>query len=197
MNRRILFVALALACAPPAGAQTQADPSAPGRLNAFLYRDAPLDGAFKVSPLDDSRENRRLAVAFERALERAGRRLDRASAPFTLSFATEVAQVGRPGPQGTLGLVEASRDDARVRLNLFSNTEDSLAGGARRSDGAPASVRYTLTATLEDSRGSRLWQANASLLGTPGDEQTAYAAMARVIAEEIGKTVRQRPFRIE
>jgi hypothetical protein len=84
-----------------------------------------------------------------------------------------------------------------VRLNLFSTTEDSLAGGPRRSDGAPASVRYTLTATLEDARGSRLWQATATLLGTPGDEQAAHAAMARTIVEEIGKTVRQRSFRIE
>lgn len=197
MKRRILAAALALAFAFPANAQTQADPSAPGRLNAFLYRDMPAEGAFKVSPLDDSRENRRIAVAFERALERAGRKLDRAGAALTLSFATEVAQVGRPGPQGTLGILEASRDDARVRLNLFSTSEDSLAGGARRGDGATASVRYTLTATLEDSRGGRVWHANASLLGTPGDEQAAYAAMARVIAEEIGKTVRQRPFRIE
>lgn len=197
MHRRIVLAALALALAPPAFAQTPADPAAPGRLNAFLYRDTPLDGAFKVAPLDDSRENRRLAVAFERALERAGRRLDRAAAPFTLSFATEVAQVGRPGPQGSLGIVEASRDDARVRLNMFSTGEDSVAGGPRRPDGAPASVRYTLIATIEDPRGSRLWQANATLLGTPGDEQAAYAAMARVIAEEIGKVVRQRPFRIE
>lgn len=197
MKRHILALALALAFAFPATAQTQADPTAPGRLNAFLYREMPAEGAFKVAPLDDSRENRRIAVAFERALERAGRKLDRAGAPLTLNFATEVAQVGRPGPQGTLGIVEASRDDARVRLNLFSTGEDSLAGGPRRADGAPASVRYTLTATLEDARGGRVWQANASLLGTPGDEQAAYAAMARVIAEEVGKTVRQRGFRIE
>jgi hypothetical protein len=197
MYRHVLAAAFALALAAPAFAQTPADPPAPGRLNTFLYREVPADGALKVSPLDDSRENRRLAQAFERALERTGRRLDRAGAPLTLSFATEVAQVGRAGPQGSLGIVEASRDDARVRLNLFSSSEDSLAGGPRRPDGAPASVRYTLTATIDDSRGSRLWQANASLLGTPGDEQAAYAAMARVIAEEIGKTVRMRAFRIE
>jgi hypothetical protein len=197
MRRLLLAAAFAFALVFPAHAQTQADPSAPGRLNAFLYRDMPAEGAFKVSPLDDSRENRRLATAFERALERAGRKLDRTGAALTLSFATEVAQVGRPGPQGSLGIVEASRDDARVRLNLFSTGEDSLAGGARRADGAPASVRYTLVATVEDARGGRIWQANASLLGTPGDEQAAYAAMARVIAEEIGKTVRQRTFRIE
>ncbi|MCM0020272.1 MAG: hypothetical protein NBV67_09785 [Tagaea sp.] len=197
MRRYILAAAFALALAFPAQAQTPADPPAPGRLNAFLYREVPAEGAIKVAPLDDSRENRRLAQAFERALERAGRKIDRANAPLAMSFTTEIAQVGRPGPSGTLGIVEASRDDARVRLNLFSNSEDSLAGGPRRADGATASVRYTLIATLEDARGGRLWQGNASLLGTPGDEQAAYAAMARAIAEEIGKTVRQRPFRIE
>lgn len=190
-------LALVLSAPAPATAQTQSEAPAPGRLNAFLYREVPADGALKVAPLDDSRENRRIAQAFERALERAGRRLDRAAAPLTLNFSTEVAQVGRPGPQGTLGLLEANRDDARVRLNLFSSSEDSLTGGPRRPDGAPASVRFTLIATLEDARGGRLWQANASLLGSPGDEAGAYAAMARVIAEEIGKTVRQRPFRIE
>jgi acyl transferase domain-containing protein len=197
MRRHLLAAALALVIAAPATAQTPPDPSAPGRLNAFLYREVPAGGAFKVAPLDDSRDNRRLAQAFERALERAGRKLDRNAAPLALSFTTEIAQVGRPGPQGTLGIVEASRDDARVRLNLFSNNEDSLAGGARRADGATASVRYTLIATVEDTRGGRLWQGTATLLGTPGDEQAAFAAMARAIAEEIGKTVRQRPFRIE
>lgn len=197
MKRHVLAAALAFAFVFPAHAQTPADPTAPGRLNAFLYREMPAEAAFKVTPLDDSRDNRRLATAFERALERAGRKLDRAGAPLALNFSTEVAQVGRPGPQGSLGIVEASRDDARVRLNLFSTGEDSLAGGPRRHDGAPASVRYTLTATVEDSRGGRLWQGTATLLGTPGDEQAAYAAMARAIAEEIGKTVRQRPFRIE
>jgi predicted Zn-dependent protease len=167
-------LALALALAAPVAAQTPADPAAPGRLNAFLYREVPASDAFKVVPLDDSRENRRLASALERARASPRRKVD-SGAALTLNFATEIAQVGRPGPQGTLG----------------------LAGGPRRPDGAPASVRYTLTATLEDARGSRLWQANATLLGTPGDEQAAYAAMARVVAEEIGKVVRQRGFRIE
>jgi hypothetical protein len=174
------------------------DPTAPGRLTAFVYRDVPAAAAIKVTPFDDSRENRRLAQAFERALDRNGRKVDQRGGTLSLSFTTEVTQSGRPGPSsGTLGVIEGSRDEARVRLNLYSTTQDSLAAGPRRSDGGTPSVRYMLTAIVEDASGSRLWQASATLNGTPAEEQAAYAAMAGVIAEEIGKMVRQRSFRIE
>lgn len=185
--------------AAPATQQNPAnDPSAPGRLNAFVYRDVPAGAAIKVTPYDDSRENRRLAQAFERALERNGRKVDPRGGALSLSFTTEITQSGRPGPAaGTLGVIEANRDDARVRLNLYSTTQDSLAQGPRRADGGNPTVRYMLTAIVEDATGSRLWQASATLNGTPAEEQTAFAAMAGVIAEEIGKMVRQRTFRIE
>jgi len=174
------------------------DPAAPGRLTAFVYREVPAAAAIKITPLDDSPENRRLAQAFERALERHGRKVDPRNAPLSLSFTTEVSQSGRPGPTtGTLGVIEGSRDEARVRLNLYSTTQDSLTQGPRRSDGGTPTVRYMLTAIVEDASGSRLWQASATLNGTPAEEQTAYAAMAGVIAEEFGKMVRQRSFRVE
>lgn len=174
------------------------DPSAPGRLTAFVYREVPASAAIKITPLDDSRENRRLAQAFERALERNGRKIDARNASLSLSFATEVTQSGRPGPAaGTLGVIEGSRDEARVRLNLYSTTQDSVTQGPRRADGGTPTVRYMLTAIVEDASGSRLWQASATLNGTPAEEQTAYAAMAGVIAEEFGKMVRQRSFRVE
>ena len=37
----------------------------------------------------------------------------------------------------------------------------------------------------------------ATLLGTPGDEQSAYGAMARALLDELGQTARQKPFRVE
>jgi hypothetical protein len=196
---RALFVAALIAISPfLSHAQQPDDPTAPGRLNAFVYKEVPAGAALKVTPYDDSRENRRLAQAFERALERNGRKVDPRSAPLSLSFTTEVTQVGRPGPAtGTLGALEANRDESRVRLNLYSTTQDSLSQGPRRTDGGTPSVRYMLTAIVEDAGGGRLWQASATLHGTPGEEQSAYAAMAGVIAEEIGKVVRQRAFRIE
>ncbi len=198
---RAIFVAALLALSPWFSHAQEApafDPAAPGRLTAFVYREVPATAAIKITPLDDSRENRRLAQAFERALERVGRKVDPRSASLSLSFTTEITQSGRPGPAtGTLGVIEGSRDEARVRLNLYSTTQDSLATGPRRSDGGTPSVRYMLTAIVEDASGSRLWQASATLNGTPAEEQTAYAAMAGVIAEEFGKMVRQRSFRVE
>ncbi len=193
----IILALVLLAPTSPAAAQDAADARAPGRANAQAFREAPADASVRVRPYDDTREARRLKQQIERAVERKGRRVDDRAGILTLNFDTAVQQIGRPGPPPTLGSIEADRDDARVRLNLYSTNQDSLATGRRPEGGGSGSVQYQLTLSLDDPRGTRLWQGTATLLGSPHDEVSAYAAMARVLVEELGRTVRQKPFRIE
>ncbi len=192
----ILAAFLVLFALIPTHAQ-EPDIRAPGRLNAQIYREVPADGTVRVRPLDDTRDSRRIKQAIERALERKGRRIDDRAGTLSLNFETGVQQVGRTGPPPSLGSIQADRDDARVRLNLYSTGEDSLVTGRRSEGGGSGSVQFTLTLSLEDARGTRLWQGTATLLGTPNDEISAYGSMARALVEEFGHTARQKPFRID
>ncbi len=204
----VFAVFLAVAGAAPASAQTTpaapsptpgetADLRAPGRLNAQAYRDVPATGSVRVRPYDDTRENRRLQTQIERAVERKGRRIEDKAADLSLSFEIEVRQVGRAGPPQGIGSFTADRNDARLRLNLYSNSEDSLVNPRRAELGSSGSVQYTMVISLDDARGTRLWQGTATLLGAPGDETSAYGSMARALIDEFGQTARQKPFRVE
>jgi len=192
-----LLSALFLAIAAPALAQDAIDARAPGRINAQAFRDIPAEPAVRVRPYDDTRENRRLKQQIERAVERKGRRIEEAGTSLSLNFETSVQQIGRAGPPPSLGSIQADRDDARVRLNLYSTNEDSLVNPRRSEGGGSGSVQFQLTLSLDDQRGTRLWQGTATLLGTPNDELTAYGGMARALLDELGHTARQKPFRAE
>ncbi|MBI3505555.1 MAG: hypothetical protein HY059_11995 [Proteobacteria bacterium] len=194
---RTILTALFFVLAGPAGAQETGDARAPGRINAQAFRDIPADTAIRVRPYDDTRENRRLKQQIERAVERKNRRIEDAATSLSLNFETAVQQIGRAGPPPSLGTIQADRDDARVRLNLYSNNEDSLVNPRRSEGGGSGSVQFQLTLSLDDPRGARLWQGTATLLGSPSDEQTAYNAMARALLDELGRTARQKPFRTE
>ncbi len=59
-------------------------------------------------------------------------------------------------------------------------------------------LRYLLIATLDDERtGRRVWQGEATYSGAPADESETLAAMAEILVDQLGRTVRQRSFRIE
>jgi hypothetical protein len=196
MSRAFLFV-LTILLALPSLAQEAPDLRAPGRMNAQTFREVPPDATMRVRPFDDTRDNRRLKQQIQRTLERKGRQIDDRAGALSMNFETAVQQIGRAGPPPGIGSLQADRDDARVRLNLYSSTEDSLVNPRRSEGGGSGSVQFQLTLSLDDARGVRLWQGTATLLGSPTDEQAAYGAMARVLLEEIGRTVRQKPFRIE
>jgi hypothetical protein len=197
-KRAILMALAAFALASAAAAQSEApDLQAPGRLNAQAFRDVPAAGSMRVRPYDDTRDNRRLQQQIERAVERKGRRVDNTAGELALNFETNVQQIGRAGPPPGIGSLSADRNETRLRLNLYSTNEDSLANPRRAEGGGSGSVQFALTLSLDDARGARLWQGTANLLGTPGDEANAYAAMARALLDELGQTARQKPFRVD
>jgi hypothetical protein len=83
-------------------------------------------------------------------------------------------------------------------LNFETEVDQAIARGRPSEASDRGTLRYVLTATLDDERtGRRLWQGEASYAGAPADEATTMAAMAAVLAEQLGQTVRQKTFRIE
>jgi hypothetical protein len=194
---RALLILLLIVVGFPSVAQEAPDVRAPGRMNAQTFREVPTDASIRVRPFDDTRDNRRLKQQIERALERKGRHVDDRAGALSMNFETAVQQIGRAGPPAGIGTLQADRDDARIRLNLYSSNEDSLVNPRRSEGGGSGSVQFQLTLSIDDARGARLWQGTATLLGSPTDEQAAYGAMARVLLDDLGRTVRQKPFRIE
>jgi hypothetical protein len=155
-----------------AGMAAADDPGSPGVARSMNFLALSPDAVVTVRPFDNTRANLALKQKFAAALKKRSVHVDDAAAPYVLNFETEVAQtIRRP----TSALASG-----------WSATQDR------------GTLRYVLTATLEEERtGRRLWQGEASYAGAPADEATTLAAMAAVLAGQVGQTVRQKNFRIE
>lgn len=162
-----------------------------------------------VRPLDDTRANLTLKQRFAAALKERAVRVEEADTPYVLSFETEIDHGIRSGGP-SLGSVSGSGSgstpdtrsvaglDAEVRVNVWASHQDSLLGGRIDDMATRGTLRYVLIATLEEEpTGRRLWQGEASCAGRPADECAMLAAMAAILADQFGQTVRQRTFRIE
>lgn len=186
----------------PGFAQNQSqsqDGPLPGRTHAAAYAPMPSDLSITVRPWDNNSANQRLKSKFTETLSQRGVRLAEAGAPLTLNFETEVESIAVPDGGPSLGQLQARNHESRIRMNLWSSTQDSVVTG-RRSGGEAGggSVRYVLRATLDDQRnGQRLWQGQTSYEVTSGDETTTFALMIPVLVESLGQTVRPKGFRIE
>jgi hypothetical protein len=191
----ILAVGGALAAAPEVAFADDGD-VLPGRSYASSYGPVP-NMPVTVKPWDNSAANLRVKSSFTDALSKHGVRLAESGTPLLLNFETEIESLAAPSLGPTLGQVQGRNWDSRVRMNLWSNAQDSVFAG-RRSTDSGRTVRYILRATLDDQRtGQRLWQAEASYTGAPADESNAFSAMAPIVAEGFGQNVRPKGFRLE
>ncbi|HEX6980111.1 MAG TPA: hypothetical protein VF342_12500 [Alphaproteobacteria bacterium] len=192
--RTLFGMAVGAAVATCAAAE-EADPHAPGQARSVSFAPFPPELGVAIRPLDDSTVNLHLKDRFAAALAGRSVRVQEMPAPLVLNFETEVDQTfGRRtlGP----GEVQISNWESQARLNLWSSTRDSVLGAPR--DTIRGTLRYVLIATLDDEQtGRRLWQGEASYAGAPADEAAALAAMVPILADQFGRTVRQRSFRLE
>jgi hypothetical protein len=173
------------------------DATAPGRAHASSFMPVPDNSMVAVRPWDNSDANLKVRSSLTDALSKRGIKLTERDAPLTLNFETEVENLSGDEPAPSLGQVQAHNWDKRVRMNLWSSTQDSLTQGRRSAGGGSGTVRYVLRATLQDRTGQRLWEGEASYLGAPTDETSTFMAMAPVVVDGLGQTVRPRTFRIQ
>ena len=188
---------ITLVLAAPAAAADEQDGPAPGQAYSTSFAPLAADPVIAVRPLDNSHANVALKQHFAAALQKRSIRVQDMPAPLVLNFETEVDQtIRRTIP--TLGAATGDRREAEVRVNVWSTSQDSLLRG--RVGDAPdrGMLRHVLTATLDDDRtGRRIWQGEAAYSGAPADEAETFAGMAAILVEQLGRTVRQRSFRIE
>lgn len=193
----ILAVCVTMLAASPSFADTDED-LGPGLAYASAYGPIPPGEAVAVRPWDNNNDSQRVKASFTDALSRRGVRLTETGTPLTLNFETEIESLAVPNTGPSLGQVQGRNWDSRVRMNLWSNSQDSVIAGRRSDSSAFGTTRYILRATLDDQRtGQRLWQGEASYTGASNDQAGTFAAMAPVLVDGFGENLRPKSFRIE
>jgi hypothetical protein len=193
MVKSLSAAALAIAIAA-ISAPVNAQDTPPGQAYSTSFAPMAQGAAITIRPLDDSRANVTLSQHFAAALRKRAMTVQDAPAPLVLNFQTEVDQAMRrdfptAAPSGSSG-------ESDVQVEVWATHRESVLRGRPGDD--RGLLRYVLTATLDDEQtGRRLWQGEAMYSGAPADEAITLAAMAAVLAEQVGQTVRPRSFRLE
>jgi hypothetical protein len=204
MSLRILLL-LALLAAPlvPSVAQDRA----PGTMAARAFILAPAPLAFAIEPGDNTDENMALAENLREQAASRGMTVQREGSTLVLRFDTEVrtAQAPRrsfsrdagsldpdPGTQTPPG----SGDEV---TNMLTSRGGGVLG-SRSNSGADYArfLKYVVNATLDDrTTGRRLWQGHVSYDSSSPDRTAMFVSLAPVLAEQIGKNVQERSFRLD
>jgi hypothetical protein len=199
--RRTLLAKLSLAlyaAALPARV-ARAQDARPGRTTGRAFHPVPTGAMIEVSPLDDRPENLGIAAAFRAALARGGYLLGDASAPFRLSFDSEVRPVasgaGTRAPSApTTGPGNSPGDQAPSPVPEQPMRRTGEAAPRRAAPG----LRYVINASLDDRRtGSRVWQGNVRYDDAEGDRAAILARLVPPLMTAFARNERGRSFALE
>lgn len=203
----VLVAALALAAPRAAAPQAESEGPNPGAITATGYSALPVAAPLAVRPLDNTKLSLQLKPLFEQALTARGFKTGGGDAALALNFETEIQQLGpSPGPREVRVSDPASpsltsdneprRDESQFHVGLPA-ADDTLRSGSRNVTSL-GRLRYVLLATVDDQQtGRRIWQGEAMYDGFGADEDVAFRAMAPILAEHVGQTVRQKGFRLD
>jgi hypothetical protein len=191
---------LGFALGGPGEAAAQTPTPTPGAPPGFAYSTnyeaVPAGNGLRVRALDNSPTNQRLVRTLREALQRAGHPVDDGSG-FILSLETEVNPIGT-GFSRDRQDVDPQGHYYQFNVPLGRRPGDPPPAVARQAQPTPqGSVQFAMTLTLDDGSGRRFWLGQAYYTGAPDDQETAFNVMARTLVEQLGRSVRQRSFRIQ
>lgn len=197
-----LALALALALAAPAVAANDAPPPPRGYLTAFACETLAKPLRIHVEAADNSPQNIRLKDLLVKRLTKNGAEIV-ASSPQVLSLDVAIerqatrdkppdmvdVRVGNKRPDNSV-----NRDFARVRMNIWSTTRDSLLTGRQTGVEQQGFDMLQLRASLNSRTDGRcLWQGEI-IEDLEGDDP--YKAAAKLIpdlADAVGHAVDRKP----
>ena len=197
------MAALMLGWSLAAAAGWSGEADAPGRAASVSYRAMQSGAPVAVQPLDNSPLNLKVAARLAEALRQRGVAVAD-DAPLVLEFETATEDI-TVSPRRRGAPVEPRRvdigrerdlgrgDAVDARVDLYSNTHNSVLTGVRRSD---PGLRYVLRATLAERAGARLWEGYAEY-GEIASDERIFAAMAPLLAGMVGQTTGERRFRAD
>jgi hypothetical protein len=175
---------------PPVPRETPAQP--PGRAFSTSYQPVPQDATFQIRALNNSPANVRIARAVGEALPRR----TGAGAALLVTVETEANPVAVR--QRDTRWYQPDGHYFQLRIPLGGAAIDEARGGRARSEDGPRSMQFVLHVTVENpNTGARVWDGRAYYTTQADDEDPAFAGMARILAEMMGRTVRTRSFRLQ
>ena len=188
LRRTLAIAALGLlAAAQPAVAQ--------GRMSSFSCEDIPEPLRVRIDLLDDAPPMLKLRESVVAALAKRGVTIA-SDAPYVLSFEAELIRHALRRKGRDLGSSSDSTDeDAKARVNLWSNREDSIIGGRKDTVIAEAVDEVRVVINIHRvSDGKCVWRGEAAH-DTTGQDQWAVAnRVAPVLVDAIGKEAAKREF---
>jgi len=202
MSRKgVLFLALAITLVAPAYAEDNAAAPPRGYLTAFACETLTTPLQLKVEAMDNTDQNLRLKDVLVQRLQKNGAQIIDSS-PQVLSLEVAVARQATRNKPGDMVDVrvggekpeEGTSDYARVRMNIWSSTRDSLLTGRQPSVEEEGFDVLRLRASLNSRADGRcLWQGE---IIENLDGEDAYGAAAKVIsqlADAVGQAVNRKP----
>ncbi len=171
---------------------------APGIVTTVALGPLPSGRPIAVTPFADDDLSLSVKAQFEVALRAAGRPVSD-SAPLTLSFDTKMIEGRWSRTEANMGRFEASGDDMRLNLNIWSSSQDSLLGG-RQKAGAPSRKvnLFHMNVVLRDREtGKILWQGDAYCEMLIADQTRIASSMVAPLTASLGRSVMGQPFDIE
>jgi hypothetical protein len=174
---------------------------------ARAFAAAPTPNAFAIEHGDHTDENKALAESLAKQAASRGMTVQRGGSTLVLRFDTEVrtAQAQRRSYSRDAGTLDpdlgtptppGSKDEV---ANVLSSRGGGVLG-SRGGSGADYSrpLRYVVNATLDDrTTGRRIWQGHVSYDSASSDRTATFVSLAPVLADQIGKNVQERSFRID
>jgi hypothetical protein len=198
------LIALALIGIQPGQAQQSDDPSADSRLNAFACEVLPTPLRVDVQILDNAERHVRFRDTFVARLRKAGVEVA-GNAPHILTLEVRKVVEFERREGGEFFELRAGQENENIgrdgdlfmRGNVWSNQSDSVLGGRKRDPGQLSTDQLQVNASVNRRDDGRcLWQGEIrhDLKGEDADD-TAHQ-MLPILADALGKTVRNRAIRI-
>lgn len=173
----------------------RAQESVTGVIHSMSFQSMPEGLPILVRPLDDSPENLTIKTQLEQALAKAGYSIAKTASFLVLSFETRRELGGGPTPRRPVTRTFVERHEDSLMADKRYNPQ--IGKGSPVGPSAISASRFRLDATLDDKQsGKRLWRGWAIAPMQRDDTANLTKAMAPVMAESLGETVREQPFEI-
>lgn len=191
MNRFALFIAVALLAAPAAVAQS--DNGDAGRLNTYACEKLPSPLKLDVQIFDNAPRYLRLKENFTARLNKRGIVMA-ADAPLVLTLDVGTEREFQPTDKRGIGeLRVGSGGGVSLRGKIWSNTDDSVLGGRKKSSQRRAVDRLRVTASLNRRDDGRcVWQGEILYALGGGDPDQAAFRFMPPLADAIGQSIRNK-----
>ena len=171
---------------------------APGIFSSLAFGELPAGQPIAVTPFSDDALSLSVKARFTEALQGAGRPVADL-APLTLSFETRMIEGRFSQAEASMGRFEADIDGARINLNIWSSSQDSLLGGRQKADPPARKVNLLhMNVVLRDrASGKIMWRADAYCEMLTADRARVAGSMVAPLIASLGRSVEGQPFDIE